>query len=135
MKVIRRVRIFTGIGAAALAVAFGSGFAGAAATDGGAVATDPEIQRISIEATARGFVPDTVKLTAGVPAEMVFTRTMPSGCAAQVHIPDFGVGKTALPQGEAVTISIKPTAAGVHEFRCGMDMLRGVIVVKPGAGT
>jgi P-type Cu+ transporter len=128
MKGTRRIRIFTGIGAATLAVAFGSGFAGAAATD-------PEIQRISIEATARGFVPDTVKLTAGVPADLVFTRTTPSGCAAQVHIPDFAVAKTALPQGEPVTIRIKPTAAGVHEFRCGMNMLRGVIVVEPGAGT
>jgi plastocyanin domain-containing protein len=128
MNGTRRIRIFTGIGAATLAVAFGSGFAGAAATD-------PEIQRISIEATARGFVPDTVTLTAGVPAELAFTRNTPSGCAAQVHIPDFGVGKTALPQGEAVTISIKPTAAGVHEFRCGMNMLRGVIVVTvAGAG-
>jgi P-type Cu+ transporter len=127
MNVIRRILIFTGIGAVALAVAFGSGFAGVGATD-------PEVQRISIEATARGFVPDTVTLTAGVPAELVFTRTTPSGCAALVHIPDFAVPKTALPQGEAVTISIKPTAAGVHEFRCGMDMLRGVIVVKPGAG-
>jgi plastocyanin domain-containing protein len=128
MNGTRRIRIFTGIGAATLAVAFGSGFAGAAATA-------PEIQRINIEATARGFVPDTVTLTAGVSAELVFTRTTPSGCAAQVHIPDFGVGKTALPQGEAVTISIKPTAAGVHEFRCGMNMLRGVIVVTvAGAG-
>jgi plastocyanin domain-containing protein len=91
-----------------------------------------DVQRAAIEVTSRGFVPETVGLVAGVPAELVFTRTTASGCAAVVHIPDLGVDRTELPQGEAVTIRFTPTEPGSYEFLCGMNMLRGTIVVKAG---
>lgn len=86
--------------------------------------------RVHVEAGSAGFAPDTVRLVAGRPAEMVFTRTSASGCMAEVHIPDLGVPKTALPQGQPVTIRIMPSAAGVYEFRCGMNMRRGTIIVS-----
>jgi P-type Cu+ transporter len=90
-----------------------------------------DIRRVSIEATGKGFAPDTVRLPVGAPADLVFTRTTSSGCMAQVHIPDLGIGKTALVLGEPVVIRVMPERAGSYEFRCGMDMHRGVIIVAP----
>jgi plastocyanin domain-containing protein len=101
----------------------------AATSRAGAQTTD--IPRVSIEATGNGFAPDTVRLPVGAPADLVFTRTTTSGCMAQVHIPDFGIGRTALALGEPVVIRVTPEKAGSYEFRCGMDMHRGVIIVAP----
>jgi plastocyanin domain-containing protein len=91
----------------------------------------PEVTTVHIEAASSGFVPDTVRLVAGAPADLVFTRTATSGCVAQVHIPDLGVGKTALPLGEPVAIRVAPEKPGEYEFRCGMDMRKGTIIVSP----
>jgi len=87
-------------------------------------------QTVAVEVTARGFVPETLELVAGATAELVFTRTTGSGCAAQIHIPDLGVERTPLPQGEPVTVRIIPTTPGTYEILCGMNMFRGTIVVK-----
>lgn len=91
---------------------------------------EPAVQRVEIEVTGRGFQPATVELAAGVPAELVFTRTTGSGCAAQVQIAELGVARTALPQDEPVTITINVKKPGSYTFACGMNMLKGTIVVK-----
>lgn len=104
-----------------------------AATGGGThgLEADPVMRRVAIEANGSGFVPDTVRLVAGVPADLVFTRTVASGCVSQVHIPELGIGRTALPQGEPVTIRVQPKEPGTYEYRCGMDMRKGTIIVSP----
>jgi P-type Cu+ transporter len=101
----------------------------ASASRAGAPPTD--VRRVSIEATGKGFAPDTVRLPVGAPADLVFTRTTSSGCMAQVHIPDLGIAKTALTLNEPVAIRVMPEKPGAYEFRCGMDMHRGVIIVAP----
>jgi plastocyanin domain-containing protein len=103
----------------------------AAAGSSRAVGQPTDIRRVSIEATGKGFAPDTVRLPVGAPADLVFTRTTSSGCMAQVHIPDLGIGKTALTLNEPVVIRVTPAKPGAYEFRCGMDMRRGVIIVAP----
>jgi plastocyanin domain-containing protein len=112
------------IAAAAVAVLGAGAFSVAAALG------DPPVQRIEIEVSARGFVPASFDLKPGVPAELVFTRTTPSRCAAEVHIPDMGVEKTPLVQGEPVTIRVGAPEAGTYTFMCGMNMFRGTVVVK-----
>jgi plastocyanin domain-containing protein len=94
-----------------------------------AVAAPTEPQRVEIQATGVGFVPDTVRLVAGSEADLVFTRTAGAGCVAQVHIPDLGVGLTALPERTPVAIRVNPQEPGAYEFRGGMNMRRGTIVV------
>lgn len=105
-----------------------SGAAWAGVLPGGA--GDPEVQRVEIEATARGFVPAEVELVAGVPAELVFTRTTASGCSASVQIAELDVKPTPLPQGEPVTIAITVEKPGTYIFACGMNMLKGKLVVR-----
>jgi plastocyanin domain-containing protein len=103
--------------------------AGVALDASPATAGEPEVKRVEIEVTARGFVPAEIELVAGVPAELVFTRTTASGCTSHVHIPGLGVEKTALRQDEPVTVKVSPTEPGSYEFLCGMNMLRGTIRV------
>lgn len=124
MKLSFRIR-----SAAFAAAATIAGVSGLLAGCTAAEARAPEVQRVEIEATARGFVPDTVRLVAGAPAELVFTRTTSSGCMAQVHAPDLGIGPTALPHAEAVTLRIEAPVPGSYEFRCGMDMHRTTVIV------
>jgi P-type Cu+ transporter len=112
------------VGVLAVAGAWGGGVARAEAAH-----ADPPATRVEIEVTARGFVPDAIEVVAGQPVDLVFTRTTASGCAAQVQIPALGVQRTALPQGEPVTVRVAPRAPGTYEFACGMNMFKGTIRV------
>jgi plastocyanin domain-containing protein len=98
--------------------------------DGRTSETANDTVTVHIEAGSTGFAPDTVRLVAGRPANIVFTRTVASSCMAEVHIPDMGVPKTPLPQGQPVIIQVMPREAGAYEFRCGMNMRRGTIIVS-----
>jgi plastocyanin len=96
-----------------------------------AVVGDDGIARVGIEAGRSGFVPDSVHVVAGQATDLVFTRTSPSRCVADVHIPEFGIGRTDLVMDQPVSIRIQPEQPGRYQFLCGMDMLRGTIVVTP----
>lgn len=88
------------------------------------------VQEIRITVGAMGYSPQSIQLTEGVPARLIFTRTVDSACASQVQIPAFGVEKTDLPLNEAVAIAFTPDEGGEFAFVCGMDMLTGTVVVK-----
>jgi len=92
--------------------------------------THADVQRVAIQVTASGYEPSVLLLEAGVPAELVFTRPDAAGCGDAVQIPALGVGRTALPVGEPVTIRVTPGEPGTYPFYCGMDMLRGELVVE-----
>ena len=102
-----------------------------AAADGEAAA--PEIvdgvQVVQIEAGRMGYQPRRIALEAGVPARLVFTRTIEDECSSQVTLPAYDVPTTDLPLGEPVAIEFTPTEAGEVQFVCGMDMQRGTIAV------
>ncbi len=76
-----------------------------------------------------GYAPNAVLATAGRPLRLVFDRRDRNPCSDEVVIADFGV-RRFLPTGERTTIEITPTAAGRHDFTCGMSMLRGTIIVE-----
>ena len=76
-----------------------------------------------------GYSPAQVNARAGEPLRLVFDRQETSGCSAELLIPAFGVRQT-LPAFESTSVEITPHAAGEYEFTCGMNMLRGSIVVE-----
>jgi hypothetical protein len=88
------------------------------------------VQTVNVTVGPGGFAPDTVRLEAGVPARLVFTRTVDSECSSQVRIPAFAVPATDLPLGEPVVVEFTPAEGGTFEFVCGMDMQRGSIMVR-----
>lgn len=100
-------------------------------TDGVASARmEGGVQVVEIEAGRMGYAPKQIALEAGVPARLVFTRTVESDCSARVKIPAFGVPVTDLPMNEPVTVEFTPDASGEFTFVCGMDMQRGSLMVR-----
>lgn len=87
------------------------------------------VQTAEVTVGSGGFDPKEIGLQAGVPARLAFTRTTDRTCATEVQIPAFGVDKTALPLNEEVVIAFTPEEAGTFDFSCGMEMMRGTLVV------
>ncbi len=87
-------------------------------------------QVVEIEAGPMGYRPSAVALEAGVPARLVFTRTVDASCSERVRVPAFDVPETELPLNEPVAIEFTPTEGGDFEFVCGMDMQRGSIMIR-----
>ncbi len=79
--------------------------------------------------TASAFEPSRITLDPGVPARIVFTRTSDKTCATQVVFPSLGTGPVDLPLGEPVTVLVPANGPGEIAFACGMDMLRGSLVI------
>ncbi len=89
----------------------------------------PAVQSATIAVTEQGFDPAMVTLRAGAPARLVFTRTSDKTCGTEVVFLSLGI-KRALPLNQPVTIDFTPERTGDIAFTCGMNMLKGVIVVR-----
>jgi RND family efflux transporter MFP subunit len=87
------------------------------------------IQSVRVAVTEQGFDPARLTLQAGVPARLIVTRTTDNTCGTEIAIPSLGV-KRELPLNTPVTIDFTPAKAGDIAFACGMNMLKGVIVVQ-----
>ena len=87
-----------------------------------------QIVRVIVRNT--GFEPDRLQLEAGVPAKLVFVQEANSHCASQVQIPELGVPVTELPEGQETVVEVSPDQAGTYTFTCGMNMLKGTILVS-----
>ncbi len=76
-----------------------------------------------------GFEPSTVNAQKGEKVSLAFYRADADNCGGEVVIPTQSIRK-ALPVGETVLVEFTPAAAGDLAFACGMDMLKGKIVVS-----
>ncbi|MEM1125894.1 MAG: cupredoxin domain-containing protein [Bacteroidota bacterium] len=119
-----------GIGWAFLASLLTWAACGSEPDQGAAARLVDGVQVAEIEAGPLGYSPQRVTLQPGIPARLVFTRTVDAACSAQIQIPAFGVPVTDLPLHEPVAIEFTPTEAGDFTFICGMDMQRGALLVE-----
>jgi hypothetical protein len=92
---------------------------------------DARLRTVAVTVTASAFEPSRITLDAGAPARLVFTRTSDRTCATQVVFPSLGIGPVDLPLGEPVSVDVPAGGPGEIAFACGMDMLRGSLVVGP----
>jgi cobalt-zinc-cadmium efflux system membrane fusion protein len=81
-----------------------------------------------IEITAAGLVPPRVSVPANQIVDLVFIRRVTETCGTEVDIPSLNI-RRALPLDARVTIRMPPQPPGELSFSCGMDMLKGVIIV------
>jgi RND family efflux transporter MFP subunit len=95
----------------------------------GAQAASSNIQTAKILVTEKGFEPDKVSLRTGSPARLTFVRTTDKTCGTEVMFPSLNV-RRALPLNEPVAIEFTPAKTGDVAFACGMNMLKGVVVVQ-----
>ena len=77
-----------------------------------------------------GYTPDTIVVQAGKPVRLQFYRDETADCSERLVLEEFGID-VALPAFQTTAVEFTPTAAGEFPFRCGMNMLKGVIVVEP----
>ena len=77
-----------------------------------------------------GYTPDTIVVQAGRPVALQFYRDETADCSERLVLPAFNVD-VPLPAFETTTVQFTPTAAGEYPFRCGMNMLKGLLVVEP----
>lgn len=95
-------------------------------TDSGSV--NASVQAAKIVVSEQGFEPASVTLRSGVPARLTFLRTTDKTCGTEVVFPSLNVRKV-LPRNQPVEIEFVPAESGEIAFACGMNMLKGVIVV------
>jgi multidrug efflux pump subunit AcrA (membrane-fusion protein) len=86
-------------------------------------------QHFAVRVTAKGFEPDALTLQAGRPARITFTRTTDQTCAKEVVVPDYGIRKP-LPLNQPVIVEFIPKRGSAAGFACGMNMLKGTLVVE-----
>jgi plastocyanin domain-containing protein len=77
-----------------------------------------------------GYTPDTIVVQAGKPVRLQFYRDEVADCSERLVFENFGVD-VALPAFQTTAVEFTPSAAGEFPFRCGMNMLKGVVVVEP----
>lgn len=92
-------------------------------------ADHPKTQSVSVVLNEKGYRPDSIKLRKDVPARLTFTRKVEGGCGTEVLIADYGI-KRELPFNQPVTIEFTPDKAGEFKFACGMDMLKGKLIIR-----
>lgn len=74
-----------------------------------------------------GYYPDTIRVKAGRPVEISLDSSV-RGCYRSFNIDAFGVSKRS--SGPSDTIRFIPDQKGAFEYRCGMGMGRGTIIVQ-----
>jgi Cu+-exporting ATPase len=88
--------------------------------------------RQEVTVTVRGgYSPDVIRVRQGVPVRLVFDRRESGECTSRVLFPDFGIN-TALPANAKTAVDLVPDRAGQFGFACGMNMVRGRLVVEAG---
>ena len=89
----------------------------------------PRVQTARVRITERGYEPVAFKLRRGVPARVTFVRTTDATCAKEIVLPDFNI-RRALPLNQPVAVTFTPNKRGTFSFACGMNMMRGQLMVQ-----
>ena len=92
-----------------------------------AVVTDAGVQEVQITVKG-GYSPDVIVVRRGVPVKLDFFRDETASCSDQVIFGDFGIARD-LPPYKTTAIEFTPEKTGEFTFTCGMNMLRGKLVV------
>ena len=77
-----------------------------------------------------GYTPDTIVVQAGKPVRLQFYRDETADCSERVVFERFQIDQM-LPAFQTTTVEFTPTEPGEFPFRCGMNMLKGLLVVEP----
>jgi plastocyanin domain-containing protein len=83
---------------------------------------------VRIEVAANGYTPKTISTRKGEPVKLEFLRKDSENCGDEVVFPALNI-RRKLPVGKVVAIDITPESSGDLKFTCGMDMLRGKLIV------
>lgn len=90
-------------------------------------ANEAGVQEIRITVKG-GYSPDVIAVKQNKPVRLNFYRDETASCSETVIFGDFGIAKN-LPAHQITAIEFTPEKSGEFTFTCGMNMLRGKLVV------
>jgi plastocyanin domain-containing protein len=93
-----------------------------------AEANESGVQEIRVTVKG-GYSPDVIVVRQNQPVRLNFYRDETSSCSEQVVFGDFGISKE-LPAFKTTPVEFTPDKAGEFTFACGMNMLRGKLIVE-----
>ncbi len=93
-----------------------------------AVAGTSGVQEIDIIVKG-GYTPDTIVVERGRLVRLNFDREETASCSDTVVFGDFGIA-TSLPAFKTTQVEFTPAKSGEFIFTCGMNMLRGKLIVE-----
>jgi plastocyanin domain-containing protein len=76
-----------------------------------------------------GYSPDRIVVKRGVPVRLDFFRDETSSCTDTVIFGDFGISRS-LPAYKTTPVEFTPEKSGEFTFNCGMNMVRGKLIVE-----
>src|SRR3569833_1618474 len=88
------------------------------------------VQQVRIVAKG-GYDPDVIVVRKGRPLRLEFYRDETASCSDTVVFGDFGIARP-LPAFQTTSVEFTPDRAGEFTFTCGMNMLRGKLIVEDG---
>jgi plastocyanin domain-containing protein len=91
--------------------------------------TQAGVQEIKVTVKG-GYSPDVIVVKQGIPVKLDFYRDETASCSEQVVFGDFGIARD-LAAFKTTSIEFTPDKAGEFTFVCGMNMLRGKLIVEP----
>jgi plastocyanin domain-containing protein len=86
------------------------------------------VQEITITVKG-GYEPDVVVVREGAPVRLNFYRDETASCSEEVVFGDFHIARH-LPAYTTTPIEFTPDKAGEFTFTCGMNMMRGKLIVQ-----
>ena len=92
---------------------------------------DGGIQEVKVVVKG-GYSPDVIVVKQGAPVKLDFYRDETASCSEEIVFGDFGIARH-LPAFQTTTIEFTPETAGEFTFTCGMNMMRGKLVVEQAA--
>ncbi len=86
-------------------------------------------QLIKMEASARGYIPNSFTVKKGIPVRWEVTDVGTSGCTNAIIAKDFFPKQIGLSHGKTSVMEFTPQVAGKFKFSCWMGMITGSIEV------
>ena len=84
---------------------------------------------IKVTVSRNGYEPKSFSVKKGQSVKIAFQRTDGENCGEELVFPKLNIRKN-LPVGETVTVEFTPQETGELGFTCGMNMLRGKVLVQ-----
>jgi manganese oxidase len=84
---------------------------------------------IKVPVSKEGYTPAKLTVKAGQPVKLAFTRTDEENCGGTVVFPKLKIS-AKLPVGQTVLVELPAQEIGELSFACGMNMLKGTLIVE-----
>ncbi len=94
-----------------------------------AYAGSPTVREIHVVVDKGAYSPNRIDIAPGEAVRLKFTRREYTPCTKEIVFPSLGITRE-LPVGKEVVIDVPAQATGEVPFRCGMNMVKGSLVVS-----